>query len=253
MKKFLVLSLIFACSLSFTQAQSAEEIVSSYLEAIGGEENFAKVKSAKYICNANAQGMEIPVVMYQKAPNMMRMDMEFQGQKITQMSFDGKEGWSTNFMTMAAEKFEAEDSEILKAQMDFPDAFIHYKKKGYSVNKEAEETIEGTACHVIKLTRLPVMVDGKETENVVYYYFDKETAVPVMSKEFALKGPQKGQATETYVGDYQEVNGLYFAHSITQKYEGQTVYHVKITSIEMNAAIPEDFFTMPATPTSDEK
>ncbi len=147
---------------------------------------------------------------------------------------------------MKPEKFEAEDSEIMKAQMDFPDSFLDYQTKGYTVSREADETIEGTDCYVIKLTRKPVMVAGKEEENSAYYYFDKETNVPIMNKEFSLKGPQKGQPVETYVGDYQEVEGVYFAHSITQKFNGQTVYHVKVNTVELNVDIPQDFFTMPA-------
>lgn len=253
MKRTLLLFLASSVLFTTASSQSAEEIVATYLEAIGGEENFARVKSAKYVCKANAQGMEIPVTMFQKAPNMMRMDMEFQGQKITQMSFDGATGWSTNFMTMKPEKFEAEDSEIMKSQMDFPDQFIHYKKKGYSVSKEADETIEGTECHVIKLTRKPVTIEGKEEENAVYVYFDKETMVPMMSKEFTLKGPQKGQAIETYTGDYQEVRDLYFSHAVTQKAQGQTIYHVRIESVELDVEIANDFFAFPATENSGDK
>lgn len=249
MKKILLLFVVLSTFTSLVRAQSAEEIIATYLETIGGAENLAKVKSMKYICSANAQGMEIPVIMYQKSPNMQRLDMEFQGQKLTQMAFDGNEGWSTNFMTMKPEKFEAEDSEIMKAQLDYPEAFLDYQKKGYTISKEADETIEGTDCHVIKLTRKPVMVDGKEEENSAYYYFDKETSVPIMNKEFSLKGPQKGQAVETYVGDYQEVSGVYFPHSITQKFNGQTVYHVKVDSVELNVEIPQDFFVMPAAET----
>lgn len=234
-------------------AQTAEEIVATYLETIGGEENLAKVQSAKYLCTANAQGMEIPVVMSQKSPCLQRLDMEFQGQKVTQMSFDGNEGWSTNFMTMQPEKFESEDSGILKNQLDFPDAFVHYKKKGYAVSREEDETIEGTDCYVIKLVRKPVMIDGQEVENANYTYFDKETFVPIMTKEFSLKGPQKGQPVETYTSDYQEVDGVYFPFSITQKFQGQTVYHVQIDSVELNVEFEEDFFKMPATTSAGDK
>jgi outer membrane lipoprotein-sorting protein len=250
MKNFVLFTLALLTFCTAAEAQTAEEIIATYLETIGGEENMAKVRTAKYICSANSQGMDIPVMMYQKAPNLQRLDLEFQGQKITQMAFDGNEGWSTNFQTMQPEKYPAEDSDILKAQLDFPDPFIGYKAKGYAISKEADETIEGTDCHVIKLTRKPVIIEDKEEENAVYTYFDKETNVPIMSKDFALKGPQKGTAIETYTGDYQEVDGLYFAHSIRQVIEGQTIYQVTVNSIELNADLPADFFAMPV-PVSD--
>ena len=111
------------------------------------------------------------MVMLQKSPNKQKMTMTFQGKDIVQPSFDGNEGWNTNFMTMKPEKMEAEDSEIMKQDTDFPDAFWNFKDKGYSIALEGEESVEGVACHKIKLTKKPVKVDGKEEENFSYYFF----------------------------------------------------------------------------------
>jgi hypothetical protein len=245
MKRILLSLLAPLCLILSAKAQTAEEVVANYFDAIGGEAKIGKVTTTKTTCTANAQGMEFPVIMYQKAPNKQRIDMTFQGQTMTQMCFDGNEGWSTNFMTMKPEKFEAEDSEIMKGQFDFPMAFYQYTEKGHTVSKETDEDIEGTSCHVIKLTRKPIMIDGKEEENATYYFFDKETAVPIMSRQFGMKGPSKGQPIETFLGDYQEVDGIFFPHSITQKAMGQTMFYVKIDSMELNANIADDFFAMP--------
>ncbi len=248
MKKSLLLFSLFFMLTGLQQlaAQAAEDIVGAYLENIGGKEKLAAVKTVKMSGNAKAQGMDIPVAMYQKAPGLQRMDIIFQGKTITQMAFDGQEGWSTNFMTMEAEKWDAEQSELMKGEMDFMNAFLDYAAKGYAIALEGEETVEGTDCYKVKLTKKPVTVDGKEEENISFYFFDKESNVPIMTREFAKTGPMKGQPTEVYYSDYQEVNGIYFPFSISQKMAGQTVFSMAVENIELDVDMEDSLFAFPA-------
>ena len=110
---------------------------------------------------------------------------------------------------------------------------------------EGEEEVEGTACFKVKLTKKPVVVDGKEEDNFSYYYFDKEAFVPIMQEEYAKSGPMKGQASQTYFSDYQEVEGLYFPFNIAQKFQGQTVFDLTVEKIELNAAVEDGLFNYP--------
>ena len=247
MKKtfFIFCSLFLLFSLQTANAQTVEEIVDNYLENIGGMEQLNAVSSIKMIAKGKAQGMELPITMYQKAPGMVRMDMIFQGKEITQMAFNGEEGWSTNFMTMEAEKWDAEQSAIMKNEMDFMSSFLGYTEKGYAISLEGEEEIEGTACLKVKLVKKPIVVDGKEEENFSYYYFDKESFVPIMQEEYAKAGPMKGQPSQTYFSDYQEVDGIYFPFSISQKIQGQSIYDMAVESMELNADIEKAMFDYP--------
>jgi outer membrane lipoprotein-sorting protein len=183
--------------------------------------------------------------MLQKAPNKQKVTLNFQGKEIVQPAFDGNEGWNTNFMTMKPEKMEAEDSEIMKQESDFPDSFWNYKSKGYSATLEGEETIEGTACHKIKLTKKPVKIDGKEEENFSYYFFDKENGVPVMTRSVGKKGQMKGVVSETLMSDYQEVNGVYLPFTLTQKMNGQVAVTIAIEKVEINANVDDKEFAFP--------
>lgn len=245
---FLLLGLTGSLSAQMT----AEEIIDTYLETIGGVDKLQTLKSVKIMGKAQAQGMELPITMYQKAPGKQRMDMVFQGQEMTQMAFDGKEGWGMNFMTMEPEKWDAEQSQIMASEMDFPDPFLHYKKKGYTVSLEEPATIEGTECYKIKLTKKPVTVDGKEEENFQYHYFDKETNVPIMIESFAKAGPQKGQAVQTFMSDYQEVEGIYFPFSMAQKMNDQAMWDMSIEKMEVNAGIDDSVFAFPEKKASEE-
>ncbi|MFZ1750125.1 MAG: outer membrane lipoprotein-sorting protein [Saprospiraceae bacterium] len=228
-----------------SMAQTADEIINKYIENTGGRDAWSKVTSMKSTIKIQAQGMEFPGVMLSK-PMKQKMAMTFQGMTIVQPAFDGEIGWQTNFMTMKAEKMESEDSELLKAEFaDFPDPFLSYKEKGYKVELQGNETIEGTECFKLKLTKKPVMIDGKEEENSTTYFIDTENFVPIMTRSVIKKGPAKGKLSEATMSDYQEVGGLMLPFTIQQKFEGQTQAAITIEKVEFNVAIDDKEFAFP--------
>ena len=129
--KLSVVLFLLAIMSTATFAQNADEIISKYIKTIGGEEKLKSVKGVKMEMSVNAQGMEIPVEMVQLAGGKMYVKINLQGKEITQMASDGNTIWSTNFMTMKAEKADAETTENAKlSNQDFPDPFLNYKEKG---------------------------------------------------------------------------------------------------------------------------
>jgi outer membrane lipoprotein-sorting protein len=242
-KLLLASALTFA--VTFVQAQTAEEIVNKYIEVTGGAAKWAELKSVKMTAKGKQGGMEFPITSLQKAPNLMKQSVSFQGKEITMSAFDGKETWKTNFMTMKAEKGEAEDSENAAKSLDFPDPFLDYKSKGYSIALDGEEKVEGTDCYKVKLTKKPIKVDGKEEEDFSYYFFDKENGVIIMNRSVGKKGQMKDVAIESLMSDYQEVNGLFFPFTVTQKVNGQEMFSMTMEKIEINVAIDNKEFAFP--------
>ena len=135
----------------------------------------------------------------------------------------------------------------MKSQSEFPDAFLNYKEKGYTLELDGTEEIEGTECFKIILHKKPIMVDGKEEAVKFEYFMEKESFVPIMQRDFMLAGPMKGQALETYMSDYNEVegHGIYLAFTIAQKAQGQTMFEVAVKEVEINGDIADDFFDLP--------
>jgi len=168
----------------------------------------------------------------------MYLKINFQGQEITQMAFDGTTAWSTNFMTMKGEKMESEMVENIKQEAaDFPDPLMDYKAKGYTAEYLGKETKEGAECHKIKLVKKPQLIDGEKVDNVVFYYFDLENNVPIMTETEMKQGPMKGQMATSTMSDYQEVDGLFFPFSMNQG--GQAM---KIKKITLNPTVDEKEF-----------
>ncbi|MBK9736074.1 MAG: outer membrane lipoprotein-sorting protein [Saprospiraceae bacterium] len=244
LKKSLLLLCVAFCSHLLT-AQSADEIVNKYFENTGGRAAWSKISSMKSTAKIKAQGMEFPTVIMAK-PMKTKIALTFQGMTIVQPAFDGNIGWQTNFLTMKAEKMETEDSEIMKAEYgDFPDPLLNYKDKGYTISLEGSETVEGTDCFKIKLTKKPIKIDGKDEENITTYFFDKENFVPIMTRSMMKKGQGKGLNSESVFSDYQEVNGLMMPFNLGQKFDGQLQASIAIEKIEFNVDIDDKEFAFP--------
>ncbi len=237
-------NLLFTCLLiatSFvTNAQTADEIIDNYFKNIGGKEKFAKIDGFKMNMVTNYNGIEIPVEVFNNKSGKMYVKINFQGKEITQMAFNGNKGWSTNFMTMKSEEMDSETSENMLAQIgDFPDPFLNYKQKGYKVEMLGKETKEGTECFKIKLTKKPIKVDGKMVDNVSFYYFETENNIPIMTETEIQQGPMKGQMSTSTMGDYQEVEGMYFPFTMNQGGQAMTV-----KKIEINPTVDAKVFEM---------
>ena len=238
-KNVLLVGLLFMSSFVL-KAQTADEVIENYFKNIGGKEKFAKIDGFKMDMVTNYNGMEIPVELYNNKSGKMYVKINFQGKEITQVAFDGKKGWSTNFMTMKPEEMDSETSaNILSEIADFPDPFLNYKEKGYTVEMLGKETKEGTECYKIKLTKKPKMVDGKKVDNVVFYYFETENYVPIMTETEMQEGPMKGQMSTSTLGDYQEVEGMYFPFTMNQGGQAMTV-----KKIEINPTVDAKAFEM---------
>lgn len=237
--------LVSVCLSVAAQAQTADEIIDKYFAQIGGKEKWSQLKSLKSTGKVKFQGMDLPIAMLQKAPNKQKVAATFQGMTFVQPCFDGTEGWNTNQMTMKPEKMAAEDSENMKDEAMLEDPFLNYAQKGYKVELQGKETIEGTECHKLKLTRKPVMVDGKPEENVSYYFFSVADNVPIMSRSVAKKGQAKGATIETYMSDYQDAGGYIMPYTMTVKYNGKTGQSITMEKFEPNAAIDDSEFAFP--------
>ena len=240
---------LFALLIAFiANAQTADEVLDQYFENIGGLENLKKIEGIKMSAKTMGQGMEIPIEIVKLKDGKQYLKFTLQGKEIMQMVFDGNTMWSTNFMTMKAEKSPKEDTDNMKLETnDFPGPFIDYKDKGYTVELLGKETIDGAETYKIKLVTEPVTIDGKEEESVSYYYFDTENYVPIVVQTEIKSGPMKGQMSESKMSDYQEVDGIYFPFSLSQGLKGQPGQTLTTTKIELNPQIDDAVFVFPET------
>jgi hypothetical protein len=153
--KFVSLCIAFIGCSFLSTAQTAEEVIEKYLKTLGGIEKINSISSMEMKAKVDYGGMTIPVEMITLRDGRTLTKITFQGQEMIQGAFDGTTSWGTNFMTMKPEKNDAETTENVKrtAGVDFMTPLMDYKTKGYTVEMLPNETIEGTECLKMKVTK----------------------------------------------------------------------------------------------------
>jgi hypothetical protein len=248
MKKYSILLVIVLMSgWAKLQAQTADDILNNYFENTGGVDAWRAVEGMRMKAKVNQGGMEIPLEIVRMKDGRQMTSITFQGLVLKQGVFDGEVLWGTNMMTQKAEKSDAEATEMMKKEMnDFPDPFLDYQDKGYTVELMGKEDFNGTETFKIKLVKEPITVDGEEVQDVSYYFFETENFVPIAIHSEIKQGQAKGMMSEITFSDYQEVEGLYMPFTMSQGVKGQGGQPVTMDSIELNPEVSDSDFAFPA-------
>jgi outer membrane lipoprotein-sorting protein len=239
-RSLITLALALLCAFSMTAAElTVDEILAKNAEAKGGLDKLKALQSIKFTGKMSlGGGMEAPITMVKKRPEMMRMDFTVQGMTGTQ-AYDGTSGWMLMpFMgKKEAEPMPADAAKEVKDMADFDGPFIDYAKKGYKVELLGKGDVEGTAAYKLKVIR-----DGQET----VVYIDADSFLELKSE---AKRKIQGQDVEgeTIYGNYQEFGGLLFPMSIEMKAKGMPAGQtITLDKVEINPAVADDTFKMPA-------
>ena len=224
---------------------TAEKLIEKNVEARGGKEKLESIETARIQATMTAMGpqgsMEIPVQMEWKAPDKMRVEFTVQGMKGIQ-AYDGETGWTLMpFMGKTEpQKMSGEELEQTKDQFqDIRGALYNPEEQGYAVEYVGEEEVEGTPAYKLKLTK---------GDDVTYYYLDKDYFLEFKT-EGKMTTPQGQEVSmATSIGDYKEVGGVMFAHSMDMTPEGAPAgagQNITMDKVELNVELPDSRFEMP--------
>ena len=236
---------VLALLAPLAHAQTVDEVIAKHVQARGGLEKLKAVKSVRMTGKMMmGPGMEAPVVLEMSRPNKMRMEFTVQGMTGVQ-AFDGKTAWIVMPFTgkKDPEVVPAEDSKDFEDQADMDGPLVDYKAKGHQVELVGKEPVEGTDAYKLKLTL--------KTGNVQYLYIDAENYL-----EIKTESKRKVRGTEMELegtpGDYKAVEGIMFPFSIENGAKGSPQKNkLTIDKIELNPAVDESHFAMPAVATPD--
>src|SRR5689334_20773868 len=132
MKKKLIFSSLFLLASVFAFAQSADEIVNKYIDAMGGKDKIANIKTMKMVATVDVgPNMKAPITMYIVNNKSYRFDLELQGMKMSR-ALDGDNGWYISPWAgkKDAEKMNEEEIRDAKDQADITGSLFDYKAKG---------------------------------------------------------------------------------------------------------------------------
>lgn len=155
------------------------------------------------------------------SPSTEGQKLEGQGMVLQKSYFDGTAGYSVNMQTGKTELTAEEIAAKKKSVGLFPE--MNYSATGMTYELIGIENVDGVDMYVLKLN------DG-ETET--FDYFNTKTFMKMKSISIQKNGEETVETTATY-GDFKEVNGLLFPHSMTLSV-GEASFTGKTTSITVN-------------------
>jgi outer membrane lipoprotein-sorting protein len=241
MKKAISLSVCGLFLLALVSApatsQTAKEILDKWIDAQGGAKALEAVKDTTITGSIQLVSMGIngTATMYQKEPNMMRLDIEVMGMVITQ-AYDGEVAWMVDPQTGATTQMPENASQEFKRQALGNAALLNPEKYGIKYDFNGKEKLEDKEYLVLEQTA----ADGHKTT----IYLDPATYLTYKAKGTALGQAGVEVMAETITTDYKKVDGLLVAHSMTQYQDGQEFMRMTVTKVVFNSNLEDSFFKM---------
>lgn len=231
-KTGLTLLLAFT-AFSTVGAQSADEIINKYVDAIGGKDKLDQIKTISISNTTQVMGNEAPSTTQIINGKAFRLDYEMNGQKATQVYTD-KGGWQINPIMGAttAQPVPEEMYKQSKGQMFFSPLY-NYAARGNKVELIGKE---GDA-YKLKITNS----DSVET----FAYIDATTYyLTKITRQTNFMG-QSMELTVSFSNFKKTDFGITTPFATEINYGGTFVITNNITKIEFNKAIDPAIFEMP--------
>lgn len=208
---------------------TAEKVIESYLAAIGGRSKLEALRDLSVLMDMEIQGMVVKSRVLRKYPDRLFLEMTMGDMLIQSTSFDGSSGKSSG---MQGEKIlEGEELEALKLQALFlPE--LRYGDLGYKLELLSIEPVGGASAYKVRLT------DPRGDDS--FSYFDTESGFLIKEEKTEDTPGGVGVRTTKY-GDYRNVNGIMYPHSLDVDFGAQT-FSGKITSVSINSGIGDHEF-----------
>ena len=213
-----------------TGAQTVDEIIQKYVNAVGGAENWKKIHSLRTTGYFKLNGVDYSFNATALNRKGIRTEINFGGKSVCKV-MTPVAGWTFDQLEIPAKVEEMSKEEVLQSQdgLDIEGDLIDYKAKGHSIVYKGIDTVDGVACYKLCET----LSSGKE-ENM---YIDAHTYLLVRSaQKITYNGPERIQ-TITY-RDYKKLeDGIYFPKILIIDYGTIT-----ISDFEVNIPIDEEIF-----------
>ena len=220
------------------QAQTVDEIIAKNAQARGGLEKLKAVKTMRMTATVSAGSFRAQFVRDNKRDDKVREETILQGLARVR-AYDGKTAWQVNpFRGRKDPELISEDNaKSLIVHADIEGPLIDYKVKGHTAELLGHDSVEGTDCYKIKLT----LKDG----DVRYYYLDADSFLEIkIESESKIRGAL--QYTDTFLGDYDQVSGIYFPFAIeTGETGSEEREKFTVDKIVLNLLLDDAMFAMP--------
>jgi outer membrane lipoprotein-sorting protein len=232
----LAVTFLVCLSAAGVSAQTVEELVAKNLEAKGGVARLNAVTTVRMTGRVTAQGMEAPLTITMKRPNMVIQEMTVQGQRLVQ-AFDGERAWVVNpMMGSGPREVQGVQVELMKDQTEFAGVLADYQSKGHTVELVGPETVQGRKAYRLKVTR--------KSGQVQLIDLDADTGLEIRT---TTEMTQQGMTVriESVLSNYRAASGIVLPHTMQSLVNGQPMSQVTFERVDFDLPIDDARFRMP--------
>ena len=236
-RSFAIAFFALICSVA-ASAQTADEIISKYVQAIGGKELLTKITSVYTESTIDVMGTQGPVKSTTLNGKGMKQEIDVMGSLMV-TCYTEKGGWSINPMTGATSPEDMPEAQYNsgKDQITVGAPFINYTEKGYKAELVGNEAVGSVNAYKIKLTA------ADSTSST--YYFDPTTFYLVKSVQMMEMQGQMIDNEITY-SDYKQTEGYAVPYKMEMNIGGgQFQMAMAVTKVELNKPVDETIFSKP--------
>jgi len=235
--KTLIAASLLTISSSLTvatlQAQTADEIVTKHIAAIGGKSVISSVKSLYLEGSLEVMGNEAPSTTYILSGKGFKNEVDFNGAQIVQCVSD-KGGWTINPMAGQTTATALPDDQLKASQLrlDIGGPLFNYAEKGNKIELAGKDS-----------SGFKVKVTTKEGLNI-QYFIDPKTFYINKAITHVVTGGQDVETVITY-SDYRKTDIGYVIAYAQQIALPQITLGLTSKKIEVNKTIDPAIFEMP--------
>lgn len=233
MKKFTIFGILLLAG-AILSGQTADDVISRYVDAIGGKKKIGKIKSMLVEGTMEVEGMEGALKIITLNGKGVKSEVDIMGSVVVNCITE-QGGWTINpFMggTSPEDMPEAQyNSE--KYQIDIGGPFTNYTEKGFKAELAGEAMVGDIKTMKVILT--------SPEDNVSEHFFDMESGYLIRS----IENGDMGENISTF-SDYRELEGMISPFSMEINAAGGQAYiYFTIEKVEMNVPVDESIFERP--------
>jgi hypothetical protein len=212
------------------RAQSVDDIVGKYINAIGGKAALASVNSLVITGNINVAGQDAPSTTYILAGKGYRSEMDFGGQKMIQ-AVSPAGGWQITPGSDAAQPMPAEQAKMSQGQYVIGGILTNYAAQGYKLELIGKDT----ADYKLKMTT---------SSGGITFYINMKTYL--IDKE-VINSSMGGQDFEINItfSDYRKTDSGYILAFNSTLVVPQATLMTTVSKVTVNTQIDPTIFNMP--------
>ena len=237
--------LALAGAASAQAPMTADQLIAKHVEARGGLDKLRAIKSLRFtgemLVDFGGGSVKLIVDETMARGGKMRQNATIQGLTIVQ-AYDGAQGWQIQPFQgrKDAEALAPDDSKDLAEQADIDTALVDYKAKGSSVEYLGTEDMDGTPAYKLRVT--------EKSGDQITYFFDADSFMAIrVSTKRSIHGHDQIGIVD--LGDYEQVDGVYFPFQIEQSQPGSPQKTtISFSKGDANVSADDALFAMPKSP-----